>query len=149
MAYLDYHRQTLMWKCEGLPAEQLKIRAVPTSNLALLGLIRHMADVERSWFRRVIGHESRDDAPPIFYSKDDPDGDFDNLADADAAADVDAYRREVEACRQVIADGPGLDEVVERDLTVRWIMCHMLEEYARHNGHADLLREAIDGATGE
>ncbi|MGH9243327.1 MAG: DinB family protein [Acidimicrobiales bacterium] len=146
VSFLDHHRDTLLWKCEGLTAAQLKERAVPPSPLSLLGLVRHLTDVERGWFRRGIGGVATADAPPIYYSDADPEGDFDNVDEADAAADVATYRAEIELCRQAINEGPGLDVVIEDDLTVRWILFHMLEEYARHNGHADLLRERIDGA---
>ena len=151
--YIDWHRATLLRKCEGLTEEQLKQRAVPPSNLSLLGLVRHLADVERGWFRRGIADESRESAGPIFYSDDDPEADIDPPPQADAAADIATYRAEVEACRRVIEDVDSLDRVIgegdEGPITVRWVLQHMLEEYARHNGHADLLREAIDGTTGE
>jgi uncharacterized damage-inducible protein DinB len=149
LGFLDYHRNTLLWKCEGLSADQLKQRTVPPSNLSLLGILRHLADVERGWFRRGVGGETRATAPPIFYSDDDPEGDIENTDAADAAADVDVYRQEIEACRQAILNGPDMDAAIDEDRTVRWVLLHMLEEYARHNGHADLLRERIDGATGE
>ena len=151
-AYIDWHRATLLRKCEGLTAEQLTRRAVPPSNLSLLGLVRHLADVERGWFRRGIGGETSEAAPPIFYSDDDEEGDIDFGPDADPAADVATYIEETERCRRAIEQAGPLDRVIGDDdgpVTVRWVLQHMLEEYARHNGHADLLREAIDGATGE
>jgi uncharacterized damage-inducible protein DinB len=151
--YIDWHRATLLPKCEGLTDEQLKQRSVPPSNLSLLGLVRHLADVERGWFRRGIGDEPREEVPPIFYSDDDPEADIDPPSDADAAADIAAYLAEVERCRQTIEAVDSLDRIIgdegEDAITVRWVLQHMLEEYARHNGHADLLREAIDGTTGE
>jgi uncharacterized damage-inducible protein DinB len=146
-AFLDYHRATLLWKCEGLTVEQLKQRSVPPSTLSLLGLVRHMTDVERGWFRRGVGGEK---APPLLDYDADPEADFDQVDAADAAEDIAAYRAEIELCRQAVERADSLDTEIERDrLTVRWVLCHMLEEYARHNGHADLLRQAIDGATGE
>jgi uncharacterized damage-inducible protein DinB len=149
-AWLDYHRATLLAKCAGLTADQLKQQAVPPSTLSLLGLIRHLAEVERSWFqRRVAGRDV-----PFIYSEipNNLDGAFDDVDDADAAADFACYEREVEAARAVL-QGCSLDETffhprMEVDMDVRWVVVHMLEEYARHNGHADLLRERIDGAIG-
>jgi uncharacterized damage-inducible protein DinB len=149
--WLDYHRSTLLTKCAGLTAEQLKRRAVPPSRLSLLGLVRHMVEVERWWFR--VHAKGEDLAFPY-----DPDGvglDFEEIDDADAAADLAAFDRECDAARTAVA-GRSLDDVVpsrghhpERERDIRWILVHMIEEYARHNGHADLLREAIDGTTGD
>ncbi len=147
-AWLDYHRATLAMKCSGLALEALAERAVPPSTLSLLGIVRHMAEVERSWFRRTLAGE---DAPPLYYSDTDPDGDFDNVDDADAEEAFDAWRAECERARQLIAAANSLDVVGRRrgeDVSLRWILVHMIEEYARHNGHADLLRERLDGATG-
>ncbi len=146
--YLDFHRDTLMWKCAGLTDEQLKARPLPTTNLSLLGLVRHLADVERSWFRRRVAGE---DAPPIFYTEAEPDLDIDPPPDADPAADIAVWRAEVAACDAAVA-GRDLDGTfVSRTetLSLRWLYSHMIEEYARHNGHADLIRQAIDGAVGE
>ena len=147
--YLDYQRDTLMWKCADLTPDQLRARPLPTTNLSLLGLVRHLADVERSWFRRRVAGE---DAPPIFYTEAEPDLDIDPPPDADPEADFAVWRAEVAAC-DAAAAGHGLDDtfVSKRGgtLSLRWLYAHMIEEYARHNGHADLLREAIDGATGE
>ncbi|MGH9917459.1 MAG: DinB family protein [Nitrososphaerales archaeon] len=149
--WLDYHRATLIMKCAGLPAEQLKRRALPPSRLSLLGLVRHMVEVERWWFRM---HAAGEDIGFIY----DPDSvglDFEEVDDADAASDVAAFHTECEAARAAVA-GLALDDVVpsrghhpERRRDIRWIFLHMIEEYARHNGHADLLREAIDGVTGD
>jgi hypothetical protein len=146
--YLDFHRDTLMWKCAGLTAEQLKARPLPTTNLSLLGLVRHLADVERSWFRRRVTGE---DAPPIFYTEAEPDLDIDPPPGADPEADFAVWRAEVAACDAAVADRDLDDTFVSRTetLSLRWLYGHMIEEYARHNGHADLIRQAIDGATGE
>ncbi|HEX3823570.1 MAG TPA: DinB family protein [Mycobacteriales bacterium] len=148
---IDYQRGTLLAKCAGLSASQLKQRSVPPSALSLLGLVRHMTEVERWWFRMHANGEELD----FPYDPDQTGADFDDIADADAAHDLDAYRSELVAARAATA-GKSLDLVVpshghhrDRNRDVRWIYLHMLEEYARHNGHADLLREAIDGATGE
>jgi uncharacterized damage-inducible protein DinB len=148
-AWLDFHRQTLLAKCAGLTADQLRLRAAPPSPLSLLGLVRHMAEVERGWFRRRVGGEKIDFQ---YSSEADPEGDFNNLDDADAELNFAEYQREIELARQAAA-GHDLDETFYHnrynvDITVRWAYVHMVEEYARHNGHADLLRERIDGATG-
>jgi uncharacterized damage-inducible protein DinB len=148
-AWLNYHRQTLLMKCSGLPADQLKELAVPPSALSLLGLVRHMAEVERSWFRKNFRGEQ---LPWIYCTEESPDGDFDDLATADPEADFATFKAEVEAA-DMAADGRSLDETFFHqrrgsEMSLRWIYVHMIEEYARHNGHADLLRERIDGVTG-
>jgi hypothetical protein len=148
--WLDFHRQTLVGKCGGLTAEQLRERSAPPSGMSLLGLVRHLAEVERAWFRRRIGGQ---DAPFLFCSDANPDGDFDRVDDADAEEDFTTYLREVSLAREAVA-GRSLDEAFHHshygaDISVRWVYFHMIEEYARHNGHADLLRERIDGATGQ
>ena len=146
-AWLDYHRATVLMKCAGLSDEQLKSRSAEQSTLSLLGLVRHLTDVERGWFRRGVGGEQGPDVQPIYYSDERPEGDFEDLDDLSPAAVFAAYREEVERCRAAAA-GVSLDQVVGRQ-SVRWVYLHMIEEYARHNGHADLLRERIDGATGD
>jgi uncharacterized damage-inducible protein DinB len=148
-AWLDFHRATLLGKCSGLTSEQLKQRAAPPSNLSLLGLVRHMTEVERGWFRRRIAGEK---AGYLYSSETDPDGEFDHVDTADAEQDLATYVREIEAVREA-ATGHDLDETFfhthrNKEISVRWVYTHMIEEYARHNGHADLLRERIDGATG-
>jgi uncharacterized damage-inducible protein DinB len=148
-AWLDYHRATLAVKCEGLTDDQLRARAVPPSSLSLLGLVRHMGEVERGWFRRLLGGEQ---APWRYCSEDNPDGDFDDVADADVAEDFGYWRQECAHARQTAAATPSLDVTRSRhgkEFSLRWIMVHMIEEYARHNGHADLLRERIDGTVGD
>ena len=148
-AWLDFHRQTLLAKCAGLTEDQLKERAAPPSGLSLLGLVRHMAEVERGWFRRRVNGEGIDFQ---FSSEADPDGEFDHVEAADAERDFAAYQAEIAAAR-LAAAGHDLDETFyhtqrEEDMSVRWVYLHMIEEYARHNGHADLLRERIDGDHG-
>ncbi|GAA3631279.1 DinB family protein [Microlunatus ginsengisoli] len=149
--FLDYHRQTFVRKCAGLDEEQLKRRAAPPSTLSLLGLARHLSDVERHWF--VLSLDGRD-LPDRYSSGDDPDGDFDDL-DSIPVAEVWAnYRAEVTESRRILATFSSPDDRVRGtgrrgNRTVRWVLLHLIEEYARHNGHADLLREAIDGETGE
>ncbi|MCX4587495.1 DinB family protein [Streptomyces sp. NBC_01481] len=150
--WLDYHRATLELKCAGLDDEQLRTASAAPSTLSLLGLVRHMAEVERHWFPVAMAGEEH---TPIYYSKDDPDGDI-NVTEADTWAEGYAtWQAEIARARQAVA-GRSLDELsVKKDrrtgelFNLRWIYTHMIEEYARHNGHADLLRERIDGATGE
>ncbi|MEV6635489.1 DinB family protein [Actinoplanes sp. NPDC051470] len=145
---LDYHRATLLTKCAGLTAGQLKQHATDPSSMSLLGLIRHLTEVERGWFRRGAAHEDLD----MFYcSEANPDGDFDDVGDADAEADYANHLAELDKVRAVAA-GLSLNQTFTRNDTtfnVRWVYLHLIEEYARHNGHADLLRERIDGVTGE
>jgi uncharacterized damage-inducible protein DinB len=151
LTYLDYHRATLKWKCENLTPDELALRAVPSSALSLLGIIRHLADVERAWFDRVEGRKR----PSIYATDAEPDLDFD-AAIADPEVVREAYANwdaEVEHSREVTERTPLEDTFVHprvrEPISLRWLLLHMIEEYARHNGHADFLREAIDGATGE
>ena len=150
--WLEHHRGILIWKCEDLTAEQLRQRAVPPSTLSLLGLVRHMADVERGWFQQIFLGE---DVPDLYDGSVDRDADFNDVDQADPAEAFSAFDRECAASRQIVEQAPSLDVFSERasDRTgepwsLRWIVTHMIEEYARHNGHADLLRERVDGSTG-
>jgi len=150
-AWLDHHRQTLLLKCGGLTPEQLTLRSVEPSSLTLLGLVRHMAEVERSWFRRRFAGEPLD----FLYCDiaTNPDGDFDDVGTAGAKTDFDTFTREIELARAAAA-GHSLEETFhhthqQADMSLRWVYLHMIEEYARHNGHADLIRERIDGVTGD
>jgi uncharacterized damage-inducible protein DinB len=148
--WLDWHRQTLLRKCAGLTADQLKLASAEPSNLTLLGLVRHMTEVERSWFRtRAAGDTT---AGYVYCSEDNPDGDFDDVAGAVAEADFAAYVGEIELARKAVADLSLEHEFATSRrpaISLRWVYLHMIEEYARHNGHADLIRERIDGATGD
>ncbi|WP_027341773.1 DinB family protein [Hamadaea tsunoensis] len=148
-AWLDYHRETLLLKCAGLNDAQLRSRSVPPSTLSLLGLVRHMADVERWWFRRQFEGAA---IPGVYWSDAEPGADFDGVNTADVRADFAAYTEEVNAARATAA-GRALDETFTDHrgdtFDLRWVYLHMIEEYARHNGHADLLRQLIDGTTGE
>ncbi len=147
--FLDHHRATLAMKCAGLPDEELRRRSMPPSALSLLGLVRHMAEVERVWFRRVIGGEDL----PLVWSDD---GDFQVAYDASASTREEAFaawEAEVAHARRVEAAAGSL-EVTGRHtrtgeaVSLRLVMLHLIHEYARHNGHADLLREGIDGTVG-
>ncbi|MBV9934853.1 MAG: DinB family protein [Actinobacteria bacterium] len=150
-AFLDWQRATLLYKCAGLTGEQLAERAVPPPQLSLLGLVRHMAEVERAWFRRTLADE---DVGYIYVSDDDEDADFDDVPTANPDEAFATWRAECDHARENAAAVDSLDAVGKRarrngDVSLRWIYVHMIEEYARHNGHADLLRERIDGATGD
>ncbi|HEX8802895.1 MAG TPA: DinB family protein [Acidimicrobiales bacterium] len=145
--WLEFHRATLLLKCEGLGDELRKRRPVPTSKLSLHGLVRHMAEVERSWFRRTLLGE---DAPPVWYDPAVDDSEMVPLDDADWEADLAAWQDECAASRRAAAahrlDDTGLRR--GQPCSLRWIYVHMIEEYARHNGHADLIREMVDGQVG-
>ncbi|MFI7250723.1 DinB family protein [Micromonospora chalcea] len=148
-AFLDFHRATLALKCEGLTDEQLRRPASPPSTLSLLGLVRHMAEVERTWFRRVIAAE---DVPLVWSDTGDFQQAYD-ARDADVAEAFEAWQREIEHARRIEREAASLDVTGHQarwgeDVSLRLVMLHMLHEYARHNGHADLIREAIDGAVG-
>ncbi|MGW4981444.1 DinB family protein [Streptomyces mirabilis] len=150
IGFLSAQRTTLELKCAGLEGE-LARRSVEPSTLSLLGLVRHLADVERRWFRQVLAGQ---DAPPRFSSAVEPDGDFDGaVPDPDLVAEAwQAWRAEVAFADAFTGDAPHLD-IAGKDawrgtVSLRWVLIHMVEEYARHNGHADLLRERIDGAIG-
>lgn len=147
-AWLDHNRETLLWKCSGLTAEQLRLRCAEPSELSLLGLVRHMAEVERDWFRTRFAGE---DVGYLYVSDDDLVAEF-RVDGADAEADLAVYLAEIEACRRATA-GRSLDETYRdprrgEEMSLRWVYWSMVDEYARHNGHADLLRERIDGSTG-
>ncbi|MDX3519343.1 DinB family protein [Streptomyces scabiei] len=149
--WLDYHRETLAIKCAGLDDARLRTASVPPSELSLLGLVRHMAEVERIWFRKVLVDDGQG---PIYFSEEDPDGEF-HLTEADTWEEAyGTWQREIATARRN-AEGFALADVaraVHRRTgeapSLRWIYTHMIEEYARHNGHADLLRERLDGTTG-
>ena len=147
LAWLEYHRDTLASKCEDLTDDQLRMRSVPPSNLSLIGLVRHMAEVELHWFRFWLGGQE----PNPRY---EGDADLDDIDDADVAEAFAYWRSECAHAREVVASFWSLDDVGAGQtkgagISVRWTLVHMIEEYARHNGHADLLREAIDGTTGD
>lgn len=152
--WLDYHRATLALKCAGLDDEQLRLRAVPPSNLSLVGLVRHMAEVERWWFRVVLAGE---ELPDVYCTPESPDADFDDVDEASGAEAFAAWRSECDLARAAAAAHPDLDDAgvppeggrAGQRVSLRWIYVHMVEEYARHNGHADLLRERIDGSVGD
>ncbi|WP_436499938.1 DinB family protein [Actinokineospora sp. HUAS TT18] len=148
-AFLDFHRATLAMKCEGLGDEELRRQSSPPSTLSLLGLVRHMCEVERTWFRRVINGE---DVPFVWSDKSD----YQEAYDATGATRAEAFaawEAEVEHSRRIEAAAESLDVTGfqprwDAEVSLRLVMLHLIHEYARHNGHADFLREAIDGVTG-
>ncbi len=147
--WLDYHRATLLAKCAGLSFEQLTLASAPPSDLTLMGLLQHMTQVEIQWFDVVL-YDSATAYP--YASDDDPDAEFHDFSFA-SPEEVAARFLEVCARSRDLAAPLALDSLVKqarRDgaIDLRWVYLHMIEEYARHNGHADLLRERIDGATG-
>jgi uncharacterized damage-inducible protein DinB len=146
--YLRRYRLTLEMKCADLDAAQLARRSVPPSTMSLLGLVRHMADVERHWFRREMAAL---DAPPLYWSEADRDGDWNGaVPDPDVVAQAwAAWRAEVAFAQRFVADTPDLSTPGRTGTPLRDVLVHMIEEYARHCGHADLLRERIDGRTGQ
>jgi uncharacterized damage-inducible protein DinB len=148
--FLQYQRETLAWKCAGLSAEQLRERAVPPSAISLLGLVRHMAEVERSWFRNVLNGEQ--DSAPLWESSERAEFDADSSDSSDPAEAFVAWHEECARSRRIVAAADSLDAAGsygDEAFSLRYILAHMIEEYARHNGHADLIRERLDGTTGE
>jgi uncharacterized damage-inducible protein DinB len=146
---LDFHRGTLFWKIAGLTPDQLTAKSGGASELTLLGIVRHLAEVERFWWRRVATHSADG---PLYESADDPNADFQGGDASSAEGDIATLRSEIEAAKAAVAD-MSLDQEFEGDngdpMSLRWVYLHMIQEYARHNGHIDLLRENIDGLTGE
>ena len=148
-AFLDFHRATLAMKCDGLSDEQLRRQSMPPSTLSLLGLVRHLAEVERAWFRRVIDGQ---DVPLVWGEGWDFQAAYDASGSSRAEAFA-AWEAEVAHARRIEAAAPSLDVTgVDRrsgtEFSLRRVLLHVLQEYARHNGHADLVRERIDGVTG-
>lgn len=147
--WLDFYRQTLPIKLGGLTAEQLCLPAVPPSALTLIGIARHLADVERYWFSNVAAGTDE----PAHFRAEDPDADFNAVSVTTALADARHFDTEIVRSRATAAAVADLDAPLAglrrgKAINLRWIYTHMIEEYARHLGHADLLRECIDGATG-
>jgi uncharacterized damage-inducible protein DinB len=150
--FLRWQRGTLELKCAGLDPEAFARRSVPPSTMSLLGLVRHMAEVERGWFRRFMAGEQ---APLLFDMYND--GDFEGaVADQETADEAwRLWRAETEYADRFVAAAPDLETLSAREdasrgrMSLRWVLTHLIEEYARHNGHADLLRERIDGRLGQ
>jgi hypothetical protein len=149
VAFLEWHRQTFELKCSNVAPERLSDRSVAPSELSLHGLLRHLAGVERWWFRQQFAGE---DIPLLYYSDDEPDQDFTRL-DGDVAEAFTVWKDECARSRQIVAEAASLDvssidKATGTPFSLRWVLVTMVAEYAQHNGHADLLRERIDGATG-
>jgi uncharacterized damage-inducible protein DinB len=150
--FLRGYRLTLEMKCAGLGPEQLARRSVAPSTMSLLGLIRHMAEVERSWFQRIMAGQ---DAPKLYCTDEDRDGDWNGAMPDHSAVDEAwrAWRAEVRFGDHFVSQATDLDvkglHVGAEGTSLRWVLIHMIEEYARHCGHADLLRERIDGRVGQ
>lgn len=151
--YLDYQRGTLLWKCAGLSDEQLATPSAQPSGLTLLGLVRHLALVERWWFRQQAAQL---DIGDLYDVSENPDAEFEEFDVTRVAEDFIVYKAEVAAALEAVKNLP-LEHTFPHPnpkhdgepVSLRWVYLHMIEEYARHNGHADLLRERIDGYTGE
>jgi len=148
--FLDFQRATLAVKCDGLTDAQLRRQAVPPSALSLLGIVRHLAEVERNWFAPLLAAE---DMGGIYApGKLDPEVAFRTADTADVAESFAIWRAECDRARELTAAAASLDVTGIRGgyrYSLRWVLTHMIEEYARHNGHADLLRERLDGTTGQ
>ncbi|NLU72370.1 DinB family protein [Streptomyces sp. HNM0575] len=151
--WLDFHRATLTLKCAELDDERLRERSVEPSAMTLLGLVQHMAEIERNWFQRIFADH---DVPPL-YEEGDQDG-FALSPERGIKEAMAVWHREVERGRELTAtaslddsgplSGRAAEILGDKTVSLRWILVHMIEEYARHNGHADLLRERIDGTSG-
>lgn len=148
--YLDYYRRTFELKCTGLTPEQLSERTVPPSGLSLHGLLRHLTGCESWWFRTQFAQEKG--LALLYYSDDNPNEDFDNL-DGDVEEAFALWREECDRSRAIVAasslDQTGVRRRDDTPFTLRWLMLRMIGEYARHLGHADLVRERVDGEVGE
>ncbi|MDX3661376.1 DinB family protein [Streptomyces sp. ID05-26A] len=148
-AFLDFHRATLAMKCDGLSDDDLRRRSMPPSALTLLGLVRHMAEVERTWFRKVINGE---DLPLVWSDAGDYQVAYDASGSTRSEA-FEAWEAEVGHARRIEREAESLDVTGYQprwgeQVSLRLVMNHLCHEYARHNGHADFLREGIDGVTG-
>jgi uncharacterized damage-inducible protein DinB len=148
-SWLDFERATLLRKCAGLAPDQLRERSAPPSTLSLLGLVRHMAEVERMWFRHGVAGE---ELQHRWVTDEREDADFDDAGSADIDEAFGAFEEEVARSRAIVGEASSLDQTFEnkrgKQISLRWVLVHMIEEYARHNGHADLLRQRIDSETG-
>jgi hypothetical protein len=136
--WLDYYRATTLHKCAGLSPEQLVTMSCPPSPMSLIGLVRHLTEMERMYAHRLADP----DTPLLYCTEDSPDGDFDDIDTTDVQADLDTFTEHCERSREIMAGLP-------LDARLRWYYLYLGKEYARHLGHADLLRERIDGTTGE
>src|SRR3954468_16278375 len=146
LGWLDFHRATLARKCAGLDDEQLRRCPVPPSTLSLIGLVRHLTEIERLYLLHGFAGEAI--SPLQYVSDEEPEGDFDLLDDVPGS--LAAWEEHVAAARKHVDAAPDLDARGARSPeTLRWVLTKVGQEYARHNGHADLLRQVLDGAAGE
>ncbi|HUY07218.1 MAG TPA: DinB family protein [Acidimicrobiales bacterium] len=151
LSFIDFHRATLVQKCSGLTTEQARQRSVPPSSMSLLGLVRHMTDVEKMWF---IARFQGEEPTGLFRTPEDPDAAFNDLGGPGLEECLELFLVACERSREIVAETKSLDQIAigprrgDQYVSMRWILFHLIEEYARHNGHADLLREVIDGSTG-
>jgi uncharacterized damage-inducible protein DinB len=151
VSFVEHHRATLALKCAGLTSEQAARRSVLPSSMSLLGLVRHMTDVEKMWFvLRFKGEEPKN----LYRTEQDPDAAFNELAGVDLEESLAHWSEACDRSREITAAVDSLDELSigtrrgNQHVSMRWMLIHLIEEYARHNGHADLLRQAIDGSVG-
>jgi uncharacterized damage-inducible protein DinB len=147
-SWIDFYRSTLLMKCADLSVEQLRRASVPPSTMTLLGILRHMTAVEQYWYQIIFAGRDVE----RFYKRDDPDGDFNNLGDTELDEVVRRFDAACEEARNIVR-GHDPSEIAAalrhgQHVDLRWIQLHMIEEYARHCGHADLIRECIDAVTG-
>jgi hypothetical protein len=145
-SWLDYWRASLLHKCAGLTAAQMVERSCPPSPMSMIGLVRHMVEMERGYAYRLADRET-----PLLYCTDDsPEGDFEDVSPDAVEADLATYRVHCDRSREILS-GLSLDDLFGRDerYSVRWVHHYLIKEYARHLGHADLVRERVDGAVGE
>lgn len=147
--FLDYHRAVFLHKLENLSDAQLRSRPIPSTAITLLGLTKHLALSERDWFEIIF--DSDTNVPP--WSEEDPDADWRVEPHETSEQIIELYKSQIEKSRQIVA-AHNLDDLAKSDLvkgkrSLRWVMLHLIEEAARHNGHADLIRESIDGVTGD
>lgn len=149
VGWLDFHRETLAMKVEGLTADRFAARPIPNSTMSLLGLVRHLTEIERTYFRTVFGGE---ELPDLAFGDDPfgekPDGDW-TAAAASPEAAISVWRAEREAATRIAEATSSLDDTGQSGLPLRFWLVKTLNEYARHNGHADIVRELLDGAVGE
>jgi uncharacterized protein DUF664 len=146
VAWLDYYRASIVHKCAGLTADQLTMRSCEPSPLSLAGLVRHLTEMERAYAHRLADRS----LPMLYCADDDQDGDIESVTAAQALADVATLREHQARSREIMA-AHQLDDALGKtgSYTLRWVYHYLIKEYARHLGHADLLRERIDGVTGE
>jgi hypothetical protein len=144
--WLSFYRGMIAWKSRGLSRDQLIASAVPPSHLSLLGLVRHLSEMERAYLRNGVGGAS---LPLIYCTEQEPDGDFDGVRDADPDAVFATWREECARADDAIDAAPSPDTRGQSARSLRWYLVKVIGEYARHTGHADLIRERIDGVTGD